>query len=342
MGRATVTLDKKIEIKALLRTESSQRQIAQTLGVSKTAVFNVSQKLKENLPLFNVSGQGRKKASTKRDDQRLLQLCKRDRTKSSQLLSSELVLSNGKHLSARTIRRRLCDMGYNSYVAKRKPLRKPAQRRQRLFFAQTHRHWSQEWNNIIWSDEAHFEVLNRKNRTFVRRLSTEKDQPFNFVPRVQGGGGCVSIWGCMAGGARGPLVIYSGNVNGSAYIQIIEEALPLFIENTFDPANKDYRFMQDNAPPHRSKYAMKWFEDHDISVLKWPPTSADLNPIENLWDYIDKELRKMKPTNVIQLQQMLQDIWCGVTAMQCQSLVDSMPRRIEQCIKSNGGTFSKY
>ncbi|CAF4596291.1 unnamed protein product [Rotaria socialis] len=130
-----------------------------------------------------------------------------------------------------------------------------------------------EWNNIIWSDEAHFEVLNRKNRTFVRRLRSEADQPFNFVPKVQDGGGSISVWECMASGARGPLVTYSGKVDGRAYVKIIEEALPSFIENAFDSSNKNWMFMRDNAPPHRSKYTMKWLQDKGIKVMEWPVTS---------------------------------------------------------------------
>ena len=86
----------------------------------------------------------------------------------------------------------------------------------------------------MWSDEAHFEVY----RTFVGRLKSHSNQPLNFLPRVQGDGGHVSIWGYMSGGARGPLVIYSGKINRLAYIKIIEEALPTFIENTFDSSNK--------------------------------------------------------------------------------------------------------
>ena len=91
---------------------------------------------------------------------------------------------------------------------------------------------------MIWSDEAHFEVFNRKNHTFVGRLKSDSNQPLNFLPRAQGGGGHVSIWGCMSGVARGPLAMYSGKVNGLTYIKIIEEALPTFIENTFDSSNK--------------------------------------------------------------------------------------------------------
>ena len=199
-------------------------------------------------------------------------------------------------------------MGCKSYTAKRKPVRKSSQQKARLSFALEHQYWSQEWNNIIWSDESHFEVLNRKNRGVVRRLPRESNEPFNFTPRVQGGGGSVSIRGCMSGGARGPLVMYSGNLNSRAYIQLIEEALSMFIDNTFDSSNKQWQFMQDSASPHRSAYSIKWFKNHKIPLLKWPSTSSDLNPIENLWDYMDKELQKMKPKNVTELQQMVQNI----------------------------------
>ena len=218
MGRAKVSLDKKIETKALLEARFSQRCVTNKLGVSKKCVLHVAEKLKEELPLSPSPSQGRLKASATTDDRNLLRLSKRNRTKSSRELSSEFLLSNGKRLSARTVRRRLLDMGYKSYTVTRKPVRKAVQQKGRLSFAQEHQYWSKEWNNIIWSDEFHFEVLNRKNRTIVRRLPRESDESFNFMPRMPGGGGSVSVWDCTSGGARGPLVMYSGNLNGRAYI----------------------------------------------------------------------------------------------------------------------------
>ena len=146
----------------------------------------------------------------------------------------------------------------------------------------------------------------------------------------------------MSGGARGSLKIYSGRVNGPAYINIIKDELPMFIENAFDTGNNNWVYMQDNAPPHTSKYSMKWFKDNNINVLKWPASSPDLNLIENLWNHFDKELRKLKPTNVGHLQTMIEDLWLGVTPKRCQDLVNSMPRRIKQCILARDKTFSKY
>ena len=74
--------------------------------------------MKQKLPLCNALGQGRKIASAPTNDRSLLRLCKKDRTKSNRELSTKLLLSNGKRLSAPTIRRRLNAIDYKSYTAK--------------------------------------------------------------------------------------------------------------------------------------------------------------------------------------------------------------------------------
>ena len=114
--------------------------------------------------------------------------------------------------------------------------------------------------------------------------------------------------GCISGGVRGPLMTYTGRVNGAACIRIIKNALPMFIENEFDAGNNNWVYVHDSAPPHASKYSMKWFKDNNISLLKWSANSPDLNPIKSIWDHFDKELRKLKPRNVNQLQTMIEDL----------------------------------
>ena len=157
-----------MKIKTLLNTSLSQRQVAKFVRVSKKCVLGVSNKLTQDLPLSNATGQHRKKATKSTEDRHLLQIMKKDRTKSSQMLAAEWNLSNGKNFCSSTVRRRLLAMDYKCYTAKRKPLRNPRQIKERLEFAKEHQQWLNEWNNIIWSDEAHFEVLNRKNHVLVR------------------------------------------------------------------------------------------------------------------------------------------------------------------------------
>jgi len=44
-----------------------------------------------------------------------------------------------------------------------------------------------------------------------------------------------------------------------------------------------------------SRIILNWFPEHDneLTVLKWPPQSPDLNPIEHLWDVVEQEIRAL-------------------------------------------------
>ena len=54
-----------------------------------------------------------------------------------------------------------------------------------------------ELRRIVFSDESNYTVLNRKNKVIVRRHHNEKYNSRFIVPRLQGGGSSVGIWGCI-------------------------------------------------------------------------------------------------------------------------------------------------
>ncbi len=84
-----------------------------------------------------------------------------------------------------------------------------------------------------------------------------------------------------------------------------------------------------------------WFLEHvsEFTLLKWPPQSPDLNPIEHLWDVVELEIRIMdvQPANLQQLHDAIMPIWTKISEECFQHLIESMPRRIKAVLKAKGG-----
>ncbi len=109
---------------------------------------------------------------------------------------------------------------------------------------------------------------------------------------------------------------------------------------TVYPSSDGY-FQQDNAPCHKAQIISDWFLEHDneFTLLKWPPQSPDPNPIEHLWDAVEREIRIMdvQPTNLQQLRDAIMSIWTKISEECFQHLVESMPRRFKTVLKAKGG-----
>ena len=59
----------------------------------------------------------------------------------------------------------------------------------------------------------------------VKRLGSEKFDTKFCVPRLQGGGGSVGIWGCISHKGIGYSNIYEDRINQYAYIGTLESCL---------------------------------------------------------------------------------------------------------------------
>ena len=56
--------------------------------------------------------------------------------------------------------------------------------------------------------------------------------------------------------------------------------------------------MQDNAPYHKAKTELSFLEKEGIAVMKWPPQSSDMNPLENVWKIIGKKAQNRNSQNI--------------------------------------------
>ncbi|CAM2719031.1 unnamed protein product [Rotaria socialis] len=76
--------------------------------------------------------------------------------------------------------------------------------------------------------------------------------------------------------------------------------------------------------------------DHN-NKLKWPPQSPDLNPIEHIWDELERRLKPHSPKNKNELWNIMQKEWNGIGREVTSKLVDSMPNRLQEVMKHHGG-----
>ncbi|CAM4859450.1 unnamed protein product [Rotaria socialis] len=65
----------------------------------------------------------------------------------------------------------------------------------------------------------------------------------------------------------------------------------------------------DNDPKHRAHIVTNWLNEKGVERLKWPPYSPDLNPIEHMWDELERRMKKEKPKNATELKHALSRVW---------------------------------
>ncbi|GFW21303.1 transposable element Tc3 transposase [Trichonephila clavipes] len=98
-------------------------------------------------------------------------------------------------------------------------------------------------------------------------------------------------------------------------------------------------FMDDNATCDRTLAVQDCLDSEGIKRLVWPARFPDLNPIENVWNVLGKQVagRNYPPTNKNTLIRALTEEWDKLLQQLLDNVVQSMVRRVECCITLHGG-----
>lgn len=104
---------------------------------------------------------------------------------------------------------------------------------------------------------------------------------------------------------------------------------------------ENFILMQNNARAHTGRHTTYFLRRNNITVLGHPPLSPDLNPIEQIWDLLDRRLRNLpnQPQNLQELGDILQQIWREIQQNLIRRFIN-MRIRCEEVIRRRGGTLN--
>ncbi|CAG8592263.1 5766_t:CDS:2, partial [Ambispora gerdemannii] len=99
---------------------------------------------------------------------------------------------------------------------------------------------------------------------------------------------------------------------------------------------KNVNFQEDNAPVRTAKFSCFFLTSSNLELLPWLAQSPALNPIENIWSFIE-----VKPSRIVQLERWVKEEWDAIPENYYRNLIKSIPRRVQAVIAANEGQ-TKY
>ncbi|KAH6934660.1 hypothetical protein HPB50_026721 [Hyalomma asiaticum] len=161
-----------------------------------------------------------------------------------------------------------------------------------------------------------------------------------FNTNVLSSGRCsVSVWGAISKDGLGPLVRIEGTFNASSYCDIVKETLVPYAQDGPFP-DGFYWLQHDRSPVHTARLAEAALDSCGVLRLPWPPSGADLNPIENVWGLLKRRLaaQSRRLPNADALWSAIQEAWEALSREPetSRALYASMPRRIAEVIAAEG------
>ena len=347
MVRTRYSPDDRWQIAKAGRTYS-YRTVSFIVGCGKSTVSRYVRAFSEPLPLTLAPRIGRPPHLTQ-DDLALAEATLNANRRHRLINILPLLKDAGVVISESTLRRIIKRLGIQRYVAAFKPYVDQQARDLRIAYAKEHAEDNQDmWRRTIFCDESILRT-NGVVKTWVSRKPHEKWIPECLAPRLFSTRKTVLVWAAIWHGGRSELKRFErtefSGARGGVTAMDYRNQITL---GPLDEAWKDLRtlwrgygvprILEDNCKVHTAAVNRDAGKKRRFNYLDHPPYSPDLNPIENAWSILKRELAKLhtRPTTPDGLFEEAQHIWMGINQDVLNKMVDTMPGRMQMVIEHEG------
>jgi transposase len=252
----------------------------------------------------------------------------------------------GFSVSIAQIYRDLDELGWQWKRRPRCPnMRNPENMKKRLEFAENTLAWMNrrndplKWDDLVFSDESYFAAGDFQKGQWCK--GDEQPEPIvkeRWAPKCHVFGllhatGYRLVRLPSTGSGKG------GGVNSQDFTKTLSKELPDLRRIT-----EAKHLILDGASIHTSAHTEEWFRGKDFLVFDdWPPHSPDLNPIENLWAIIKREIGSTLADTLENNEEnreivfdAVKDAAREVDPIVFHNLVKSFRTRLEKCVEVKG------
>ena len=320
--------DLKIKIIQKLENGESQRKIAKTENISRCCIQNLIRKFECYGNMSNLPHTGRKAKISQR--QRNLVVRRAQMNPFSSLNQIKESVCNTISISKTSIFNILKNSELKTFRSAKKSFVNFKQRQKRKDFCKNYNGWSAgKWNQCVFTDEVPIQI-GTKYHCYVRRPIHKRFHPKYTIKFQKYNGTTIMLWGAIFSDGKRILKLCPSTVNSSVYQEILSgEFLSMMGQTNI--------LVQDNAPAHRSASTIAFLENAGVLYMDdWPPNSADLNIIENLWSILKREIKNITIKSKEEIFIKCSQIWDSIPTSTIKKLYDSIPHRLESVRKANG------
>jgi transposase len=190
--------ERRVQVVTLKNLGVTNKEIASTTGLSVRGIQKIFKTVKQTNSFKDRPRKGRPPKLTNRSKRAAVRLLNKKEATTATAISKALKTSHNIQVNRKTVSRALKLCGYACRIKKKKPRLTDKHKKARLAFAKKYESWtSDDWKNVVWSDESKFNLLNSDGKQYHWTNRPEELNEDGITPTLKFGGGGVMVWSCL-------------------------------------------------------------------------------------------------------------------------------------------------